>query len=111
MENTTFTFEGLRVLTKCVAIEGERFTLIRFRAPETCKDFYGEAIYGLINWKHLDEQGVLKDSLSLGEMAASTTPERAIRRMKDSLICKKWSAEHPDATAEEFMQFALSLSA
>jgi hypothetical protein len=101
--------ENLKVLTKMVQIEGEQFVLVSFDASEGLKQYYGDRVFGLVNYKHLDERGCLNKPLMNGELAVSATPADAISRKQKDLICQHWRAAHPDATEHEFMQFVLSV--
>lgn len=111
MENARH-MENLRVITKMVRIEDSEFVLISFDAQtENMKEFYGERVFGLIDYKHLDENGCLNKPLMNGEMAISSTPAEAIERKRKDLLCRRWRAEHPDATEQEFMQYVLTVYA
>ena len=55
--------KNLTVLSKMVHIEGEQFVLVSFDASEGLKEYYGERVFGLVNYKHLDEHGCLNKPL------------------------------------------------
>ena len=101
--------KNLTVLTKKVHIEGEQFVLVSFDASEGLKEYYGDRVFGLVNYKHLDEHGCLNKPLMNGELAVSASAAEAIDRKRKDLMCQHWRAKHPDATEQEFMQYVLTV--
>ena len=108
----TLGMPNMKVVTNRVLIENEEFVLISFDARlDEEKEWYGDRIYALVNYEHLDANGCLNKPLTGGEMAISGSPAEAIERKRNDLKARQWRAEHPNATDQEFMQYLLTLYA
>jgi hypothetical protein len=106
----TRKMEGLTVITKYVKIEDKEFMLIRFDAnSDNMRKYYGDKIYGLIDYEFIGKDGRMTRPLMYGEMAIADTPAKAIDRMRKDLICRKWRKEHPEATEQEWMMYVIKV--
>lgn len=106
----TRKMEGLKVITKYVKIEDKEFMLIRFDAnSDNLRKYYGDKIYGLIDYEFIGKDGRMTRPLMYGEMAIADTPANAIDRMRKDLICRKWRKEHPEATEQEWMMYVIKV--
>ena len=106
----TRIMKGTKVITKYVKIEDREFMLIRFDATsDNLREYYGDKIYGLIDYEFIGKDGRMIRPLMYGEMAIADTPAKAIDRMRKSLICRKWREEHPEATDQEFMMYVIKV--
>ena len=102
--------EGTEVITKYVKIEDKEFILIRFDAnSDYMREYYGDKIYGLVDYEFIGKDGRMIRPLMYGEMAVARTPDEAIDRMRKDLICRKWRKEHPEATDQEWMMFVVKV--
>lgn len=112
MKENAKKMTGLKVIMKMVNIEGSEFVLVRFDSrDEQEKEWYGDHIYALINYEHLDANGCLNKPLTGGEMSFSGSAAEAIERKRNDLKARQWKAAHPDATDQDFMQYLLTLYA
>lgn len=85
----------MKTVIKKVIIEGMDFVLIR--EPKWGEDHQ----YGTIPYSEIDEEGRLKRVLNGFGMCCAATVEKAIESREDTLLARKWKAEHPDATEIE----------
>ena len=103
---------GLKVITKHVYIEGSEFVLVRFDSrDDNEKEWYGDHVFALINYEHLDANGCLNKPLTGGEMAFSGSPAEAIERKRNDIKAIQWRDAHPGYTDQEFMQYLMTLYA
>lgn len=78
MANTT-----LKVLTKAVIIEDEKFVLVKITRIDNGREFIGT-----IPYTELDEKGCMKRELNGFEMALSDDIPHALERRTDMILTK-----------------------
>lgn len=106
----TLGMPNMKIVTKRVLIENEKFVLISFDARlDEEKEWYGDRIYALVNYEHLDANGCLNKPLTGGEMSFSGSPAESIERKHNDIKARKWRNAHPGYTDQELMQYILTL--
>lgn len=100
----------MKVLTKCVEIQNQRFVLIEDENEQYKNSIDGShKFYGTIPYTELDGNGRMKRALNGFEICMTDSIPKALTQRENDCKVKEYKENNPNCTQEELGHFIMEL--